>query len=508
MATLIRFKIQLTLESSHGNKAPENGSGDLVLKGKVTEGRGALEFRMGSTSKDWLVSQLEHSVVEKMCQVARQGIDTFLAGGSKGCSGLGQAPSQTQDTFGLEGKDLVYPMSLPFKSNPGTPNCAVSGQDEPLTSAFGDSFAEVSNELVDESEQTPSMTRQASVGVAFRPTDQELLSLLRDRVENGTGHDNVEELPQSTNIDPQYLLSSSGSRASADPPTPSSARFFFCTRTRAKNGAWSRKTRSGWWDQERNPNSFSPGDDDAQKVIFNHKSKGRAWTGLKWQMHEYQISKNEPLVLCKVMQVADRPRRKGITGVKREPVTATTPPPEKVRKLHYKRPRVPLQLPTSHSSTLNPGGIPQFEGFRPKEETAAFDDEPSFAADLFSLLSPSPRFGKLLALPSPRADSWIYHVLSQALPEPGKGAPENEGEGESAQQSSPGDSSEGSGQSDAYVGACLGCGKTGELRQESNFCQEGACIICGRTDESYDANTHLCARCDQNVRNWNRQAGN
>jgi hypothetical protein len=77
--------------------------------------------------------------------------------------------------------------------------------------------------------------------------------------------------------------------SSEDAPTPSSARYFFCTRARAKNGAWSRKTRSGWWDQERNPNNFAPGNDDAQKVIFNHKSKGRPWTGLKWQMHEYQV---------------------------------------------------------------------------------------------------------------------------------------------------------------------------------------------------------------------------
>ena len=57
------------------------------------------------------------------------------------------------------------------------------------------------------------MTRQVSVGVAFRPTDQELLTLLRDRVESGSGHDNVEELPESINaIDPQSLLSPSGAK--------------------------------------------------------------------------------------------------------------------------------------------------------------------------------------------------------------------------------------------------------------------------------------------------------
>jgi hypothetical protein len=60
---------------------------------------------------------------------------------------------------------------------------------------------------------------------------------------------------------------------------------------RAKNGAWSRKTRCGWWDQERNPNNFAAGDGAAQKVIFNHKSKEGAWTGLKWQMHEYQVGR-------------------------------------------------------------------------------------------------------------------------------------------------------------------------------------------------------------------------
>lgn len=49
------------------------------------------------------------------------------------------------------------------------------------------------------------------MGVAFRPTDQELLTLLRDRVETGSGHDNVEELPESINaIDPESLLSPTG----------------------------------------------------------------------------------------------------------------------------------------------------------------------------------------------------------------------------------------------------------------------------------------------------------
>jgi hypothetical protein len=132
-----------------------------------------------------------------------------------------------------------------------------------------------------------------------------------------------------------------------------------------------------------------------------------------------QLSKNEPLVLCKVMQVADRPRRKAVCGAKREPLPATNPPP-KVRKLAHKRPRVPLELPTCDSTTLSTGSSPHPEKYEhvmhPKEE-ALFDDEPNFAAHLFSLLAPSPRFGnggpQWLAVPSPRADARAFHVLNK-----------------------------------------------------------------------------------------------
>jgi hypothetical protein len=119
------------------------------------------------------------------------------------------------------------------------------------------------------------------------------------------------------------------------------------------------------------------------------------------------------------MQVADRPRRKALCGAKREPLPATNPPP-KVRKLAHKRPRVPLELPTCDSTTLSTGSSPPPEKYEhvmhPKEE-ALFDDEPSFAAHLFSLLAPSPRFGngaaQWLAVPAPRADAWTFQVLNK-----------------------------------------------------------------------------------------------
>ncbi|GAQ87136.1 hypothetical protein KFL_003330190 [Klebsormidium nitens] len=160
------------------------------------------------------------------------------------------------------------------------------------------------------------VAREGSLGVGFRPTDPELLSLLQKRVEEGTGHANVTELPGGPGaLDPEILFNASDATPEA-PPTRESARFFFCTRARARNGQWSRKTASGWWDQERNPTSFAPGEYTAnrpQMVIFNHKTAGPGKaTGLKWQMHEYQISRDEPLVLCKVMQVAEQPRRKPV----------------------------------------------------------------------------------------------------------------------------------------------------------------------------------------------------
>lgn len=54
-------------------------------------------------------------------------------------------------------------------------------------------------------------SRQGSLGVAFRPTDQELLCLLRERLESGTGHDNVEDLPKTVSaIDPDSIKGSTG----------------------------------------------------------------------------------------------------------------------------------------------------------------------------------------------------------------------------------------------------------------------------------------------------------
>ena len=84
--SLIRFKVELTLETAPaGSSCDEFPSGDLVLDGNVLTGRGTVEYRKESTNKDWLVSQLELSVVEKMCQVARRGIDSFVAGGLDWC---------------------------------------------------------------------------------------------------------------------------------------------------------------------------------------------------------------------------------------------------------------------------------------------------------------------------------------------------------------------------------------------------------------------------------------
>jgi hypothetical protein len=54
-------------------------------------------------------------------------------------------------------------------------------------------------------------SRQGSLGVAFRPTDQELLCLLRERLESGTGHDNIEDLLKTVSaIDPDSIIGSTG----------------------------------------------------------------------------------------------------------------------------------------------------------------------------------------------------------------------------------------------------------------------------------------------------------
>lgn len=106
--TLFRFTVRLSLESSPCTPRPDcigytqsgeesslrfpagkAGSVDDVLSlpnRVVAEGCGQLELCLGAANVEWLLSELEHNIVEKMCQVSREGINSLTAGGGK-CSG-------------------------------------------------------------------------------------------------------------------------------------------------------------------------------------------------------------------------------------------------------------------------------------------------------------------------------------------------------------------------------------------------------------------------------------